>query len=161
MKFDDVECELLELLLGQVVNLIAVPEVPENSDPLARLVGLEGPTEIPKDPALARLFPDGYTDDEEAASDFRRFTEPDLRTKKLMCARIAQATLEDWTGRRDLSDEQARHWLLALNDLRLTLGTRIGIGDDEAPDNKEDNPTFHLYDWLTYLQGTLVEAIAP
>ncbi|MEI6405038.1 MAG: DUF2017 domain-containing protein [Actinomycetes bacterium] len=161
LKLDDVECGLLEQLLGQIIELIEVPDVPASTDPLARLVGLEGPTDISEDPALARLFPDGYTDDAEAASDFRRFTEPDLRTKKLMCARISQATLDDWTGRRDLSDDQARSWLLALNDLRLTLGARIGLGDDSDDDIDFDDPAYHLYDWLTYQQGTLIEALAP
>ena len=34
-----------------------------------------GPTAAPEDPVLARLFPTAYADDEEAASEFRRFTE--------------------------------------------------------------------------------------
>ena len=41
-----------------------------------------GPTSAPEDPVLARLFPTAYPDDEEAAAEFRRFTEGGLRDGK-------------------------------------------------------------------------------
>lgn len=54
-------------------------------DPLAALFA-EGPSEPPSDPALARLFPEAYGDEDkelrEASAEFRRFTENDLRTRK-------------------------------------------------------------------------------
>lgn len=161
LELEDFEVELLEQLLGQMVDLLDVPDVEKDPDPLAALVGMDGPTEKPADPALARLFPDGYTDDKEAASEFRMFTEPELRNKKTMCARIAQATLEHWHEKSELTDDQAQSWLLALNDMRLTLGTRLGIGEVMDDNFDPDEPGFHLYDWLTYLQGTLVEALMP
>src|ERR1700735_2145399 len=37
------------------------------------------PVEIPEDPVLRRLLPDAYRDDSEAAKEFRRLTEADLR----------------------------------------------------------------------------------
>lgn len=52
----------------------------EPADPLAELFA-EGPTRPPQDPALARLFPDAY-EEEADSSDFRRYTENDLRTRK-------------------------------------------------------------------------------
>jgi hypothetical protein len=161
LELEDFEVELLEQLLGQMVDLLGVPDVEKDPDPLAALVGMDGPTEKPADPALARLFPDGYVDDDEAAAEFRMFTEPELRIKKTMSARIAQATLEHWKESCDLTDEQAQSWLLALNDMRLTLGTRLGIGNVMPEDFDPDEPGYHLYDWLTYIQGTLVEALAP
>ena len=161
LVLEDFEAELLEQLLGQMVDLLGVPDVEKDPDPLAALVGMDGPTERPTDPALARLFPDGYIDDREAASEFRMFTEPELRNKKTMAARIAQATLEHWKEKCDLTDEQAQSWLLALNDMRLTLGTRLGVGEVMDDDFDPDEPGFHLYDWLTYIQGTLVEALMP
>ncbi len=43
---------------------------------------LHGPVAdtIPEDPVLARLLPDAYRDDPEAAGEFRRYTEPALRS---------------------------------------------------------------------------------
>lgn len=161
LVLESFEAELLEQLLGQMVDLLDVPDVEKDPDPLAALVGMDGPTEKPTDPALARLFPDGYIDDSEASSEFRMFTEPELRNKKTMAARIAQATLEHWKEKYDLTDEQAQSWLLALNDMRLTLGTRLGVGEVMDDEFDPDEPGFHLYDWLTYIQGTLVEALMP
>jgi hypothetical protein len=65
-----------------------------------------------------------------------------------------------------------QYWLLSLNDLRLVLGTRIGVGehddDDDVEVDQDDNesateldrdPGFFLYDYLTYLQGTLIDVL--
>ena len=64
-----------------------------------------------------------------------------------------------------LSDGQVPAWLGSLNDLRLVLGTRLEITDDghEIPEDLDpEDPTFglhHIYDWLTYLQESLVQAM--
>lgn len=169
LTLDDPEATLLRQLFGQMVDLLAIPDVPPDPDPLARLVGLDGPTEAPRDPALARLLPTGYLDDDEAAAEFRRFTEPALRSAKSMNARIALAVLDDWSGQADLTSDQVNALLLGLNDMRLALGTRIGVGDMHADDGEgdddegfddSDDPAFYLYDWLTYLQGTLVDSVS-
>ena len=50
---------------------------------------LHGPrrhTMAPEDPVLARLLPDGYRDDPEAAGEFRKYTEPSLRSAKHQAA---------------------------------------------------------------------------
>ena len=41
-----------------------------------------GPVETPRDPALLRLLPDGYRNDDDAAGEFRRLTESGLRATK-------------------------------------------------------------------------------
>ena len=69
---------------------------PDPLDDLARLlgqVGETGPATRPDDPVLARLLPDAYADDAEAAGDFRRFTEQELRNGKAAAARTVLATL--------------------------------------------------------------------
>ena len=168
VELDQVESALLSQLLGQMVSLLETPDVPEDPDPLARLVGLDGPTEAPRDPALARLFPSAYVDDEEASSEFRRFTEPDLRSRKMADARTVLDVVADLDGKVTLGTAQARAFLGALNDMRLTLGTRLGITDEQRDRSRAlesheadegENAGLHVYDWLTYLQGTLIEAI--
>lgn len=156
------ERDLLAQLVTQVIGLVAPPDVAPPADPLELLVAMDGPTQPPTDPALARLFPDAYRDDEQAAGDFRRFTEPDLRNRKVAAARIMLEVLSQPADVTELDDAQAKGSLAALNDVRLILGTRLGL--DEPPDRgvemrDADDPMMHLYDYLTYLQGTLIDAI--
>jgi len=157
------EIELLTQLYGQLHDLLAEGEMEVDSDPFIQLMSMDGPTSISSDPALARLFPDAYLSDDEAASDFRRFTEPDLRRKKLVCVREVLAQLRGYEELALLHPDQVQNWLLSLNDLRLVLGTRIGVGeeDEDLPEHAdaEQDPGYFLYDYLTYLQGSLVDVL--
>ena len=79
---------------------------------------------------LARLFPDAYPDDQEAAAEFRRYTESGLRESKQSNARTALATLDAPGTEHRLTDVEVQAWLGALNDLRLALGTRLDVTED-------------------------------
>ena len=64
-----------------------------------------------------------------------------------------------------LSEAECLAWLGALNDLRLTLGTRLEISED-GPEEflalADDDPRramYLVYDWLTYHQDRLVQAL--
>ena len=74
LKLDDAELGVLSQLFEQMAELLEVPDSEVSKDPLAELLSMGGSTQISEDPALARLFPDGYSDDEHASADFRRFT---------------------------------------------------------------------------------------
>src|SRR5260370_28925826 len=100
------------------------------ADELARMVGLSDAAEPPADPILARLLPDAYRNDPDAAADFRRFTESGLSSAKVAAAPTVLATMPPGGGRVRLSVEQAEIWLRALNDVRLALGVRLGVTDD-------------------------------
>ncbi len=138
---------------------------PDPLDDLARLLGQTGPATPPDDPVLARLLPDAYTGDSEAAGDFRRFTEQELRNGKVAAARTVLATLPADGGRVRLSEEEGQVWLRALNDVRLALGVRLSITEDfeaHAADLDPADPRsayMWVYDWLTFLQETLVHAL--
>ncbi len=163
VTLDDAECEVLQNLCGQLIELLEHDQVADSQDPLEQLFNLEGPTDIPEDQALARLFPDAFIGDSEAASDFRRFTEPELRRAKIGNARSVRSQIETLSGKQAISPEDVQAWLLVLNDLRLVLGTRLGVDDDGDYRTNDDDPTtkyqIHVYDYLTYLQGTLVECL--
>ena len=139
--------------------LLEMPDDPEDSDPLEQLVNMSGSTEISNDPALARLFPDGYLDDEHASADFRRFTEQDLRAQKISSLATVSQTLNNWNGKANVNHLQAQDWLKALNDLRLVLGTRLEISNESETDFDSDDPGIHLYNYLTFLQGTLIQVL--
>ncbi len=137
----------------------------DSPEEFAAMLGLSTLTNAPEDPVLARLLPDGYRDDAEAAGDFRRYTEQDLRSGKVAAARTVLATLPEDGGHVLLSADDAQAWLRAINDVRLALGVRLSITEDfqERMDQLEpDDPRsayFWVYDWLTYLQETLVRAL--
>jgi len=159
LELDAAELEVISQLFSQMSELLDDPDSETGSDPLAKLLNMSGSTQISDDPALARLFPDGYSEDEHASADFRRFTEQDLRAQKVAALVSAQQTLIQWQGKANITPEQAQDWLKALNDLRLALGTRLEITEVAQRDLDED-PAMHLYNYLTYLQGTLIDAIS-
>ncbi|MFL6136612.1 MAG: DUF2017 domain-containing protein [Frankiaceae bacterium] len=139
---------------------------PGSADALEAQLGV--PTDVPPrsgDPVLDRLFPDAYADAADAA-DFRRYTLADLSAGKRAGLALLRSTVDERGGDVILDEEGAQVWLAALNDLRLALGTRIGVTEDnvdELAGLDPDDPRallFDAYDLLTYLQGTLVEAVA-
>jgi hypothetical protein len=112
------------------------------------------------DPAVARLLPSAYPDDEEAAAEFRRFTADDLTARKLTNARrVLDDLAAPLAERLDVPAQQA--WLRTLTDLRLVLGSRLGV-TDEGPAPSDDphvRVMQDVFDWLGYLQESLVQTL--
>ncbi|MDQ1628539.1 MAG: hypothetical protein QOI54_2283 [Actinomycetota bacterium] len=164
MSLSPQEARVIRHVLGEMLELLGPSESPDQ-DPLAAAVDIGTTTVVPDDSALARLFPDGYTDDPDASADFRRYTEPGLREAKRSAARTALATLGEPGGKRVLTTEESEAWLRALNDTRLVLGERLGITEDwdelvaGLSDGDPRLALFWVYDRLTYLQETLVRAL--
>jgi hypothetical protein len=170
-RFARPEAAIIRDLVEQVVELVQAPEQ-EGSDPdeLEAMVGMsDGALESadpPDDPVLARLLPDAYRDDPDAAGEFRRFTESGLRSGKVESALTLLDTLPPGGGRVKLTSKQAEAWLRSLNDVRLALGVRLGVTDDyDALDEdvEPDDPRFayvQVYQWLAYIQGSLVAALS-
>ncbi|WP_406286310.1 DUF2017 domain-containing protein [Embleya sp. NBC_00896] len=182
---EDMHVRVLADLCGQLMEMVSPDD--DEADPLAAELGLTGlgSTEVPStpdDPALARLLPDAYPEDAEAAAEFRRYTETDLRLRKRDNARIVLADLAeliDLTEPADAAElrEQAgehrvvldpqgvQAWLGALNDLRLVIGTRLEVTEDmEEFEAKlaEDDPRrwlFAVFHWLGGLQDSLLGSL--
>ncbi|AVZ73278.1 DUF2017 domain-containing protein [Streptomyces lunaelactis] len=181
VPLDEVEIAILRSLAAQLLELIGPGDEPvEGEDPLAALFA-EGPSEPPADPALARLFPEAYAgpdadeQDEELralSAEFRRFTETDLRSRKRADAIAVVRSLDSLTATGEggavlkLTADESLHWLGALNDLRLTIGTRLEVGDEDEnaelyrlPDSDPRKPMVMAYLWLGALQETLVDTL--
>ncbi len=169
------EASLLRSLVGQIMALVEPEGHDEPADPgrdqddLAALEAMlhePGADIIPEDPVLARLLPDGYRDDPEAAGEFRKYTEPALRSAKHAAAQEMLDTLPDEGGRIQLTQDQALSWLKALNDVRLALGVRLGVTEEFEEQwgrLKPDDPqwtAFEVYAWLGAVQESLVQALA-
>ncbi|HWJ52559.1 MAG TPA: DUF2017 domain-containing protein [Propionibacteriaceae bacterium] len=173
------EVELLTSLIKQLVELVSdgepagFPTGPEPQDSFEALVAdLEvdpDEPEVMEDPVLKRLFPDPYPHDSTASSEFRRFTERDLKAKKVA---DAQAVLDRLAatelGAHDLRipRDEVEAWLRTLTSVRLAVATRLGISDAAAADElsalpEEDPRSFlvSVYDWLGFAQETLINAL--
>ena len=181
------EASLLRSLVGQIMALVepeesaviidpdpmgpAGPGRPRDAAADAEVAALEamvqgpGADTPPDDPVLARLLPDGYRDDPESAGEFRKYTEPALRSAKYEAAQEMLDTLPDDGGRIQLTADQALSWLKALNDVRLALGVRLGVTEEfeeQWSRLKPDDPqwtAFEVYAWLGAVQESLVQAL--
>ena len=161
---DEVEVQILRQLANEILGLIDAPEV--SDDPLAALVGMPpGEVHPPEDPVLSRLLPDAYREDPAAAGEFRRFTDADLRAGKRANAEGVLRALPEGGGKMDLDRDQVDQWLGCLNDMRLALGTSLGVTEQTDPDDyDQDDPAFsalHVYGWLGYLQESLLSCVDP
>ncbi|GEB15604.1 DUF2017 domain-containing protein [Pimelobacter simplex] len=177
--FSAFEADLLRSLAAQLVELlhdesaVAATEV----DPLEKLLDFSGPTTEPEDPVLRRLFPNAYRCDDDAAAEFRRFTEGDLRNGKARAAGTIidvldeaglppEPTDEDLTIDVELEQETALVWMRSFADLRLALGTRLEVEDGDEdywyslPDDDPRAQAHHIYEWLGFLQETLVGSLS-
>jgi len=176
-KLDAHERGLLAHLFVEVHEMLDDGSDAE-TDPLAVLVGIGTAVDPPSDPALARLLPDAHRDDPEAAAEFRRYTETGLRQRKRAGLEVARRSLGRDGETLLLDDPEAQAWVVALTDVRLVLASRMGLETDDDHDrlvalaepSAEDaaatggaagGPEVMLavYDFLTWLQETLVEAL--
>ncbi len=117
-------------------------------------------TMAPGDESTQRLFPSAHRDDAEAAGQFRELTEAGLRELRKVRYGVLRAALPIGGGTIEIDDDDQTAWLTAINDIRLALGTRIGVTEDE-PDIDRSDPraaAWELYHWLTALQDSLVRA---
>jgi hypothetical protein len=159
------EASLLRSLVGQIMDLIE-PEAARATDldELEALLQAEA-AQTPTDPVLARLLPDGYRDDPDSAGEFRKYTELSLRDGKYQSAQMMLDSLPEAGGKLQLTPDQAQAWLKSLNDVRLALGTKLGVTEDfEDQWDKlaRDDPrrtAFEVYAWLGAVQESLVRAL--
>lgn len=164
-QFEKSEQDVLVNLCEQLIELLAERVDHGHEDPLAAMVGITSHDSPPEDDVLHRLLPNAYADDVDAA-EFRRYTESTLRGKKEAHAMsIRMAIKSSPEGDIELDHEGANAWLGGLNDMRLALGVRLKIenNDDQhlellAPDDPMRG-VYAVYRWLGWLQESLLEAL--
>lgn len=165
-RFTPEEVQVLTRLFEDVA-LALEPEEDPNADPLAALVGISEKADVPADPAVARMLPVA-SDDPEVADEYRRFTDLSLRQAKISHLKLAAMDIQ--AGTVHLDTEHANAWAAALNDVRLTLGSRLGItsaadaervGEHTDWDRVETTEDYMalLYNFATWLQDSLMQAL--
>jgi len=127
---------------------------------LANLVGqlrelLELTTD---DPSVRRLFPTAYHDDAERDREYQQLVRDELLERRLATLATVEATAEA----DELDEAQLTGWLTALNDLRLVLGTRLDVSEDQdaIDEDDPDAPAMAVYGYLSVLLTDVVDALA-
>ena len=174
-SFTAVEAELISSLATQVAGLLGSVAA-RSDDPELAGTGIGGSTERDDDPAIARLLPNAYNDDDDASREFRQLTERGLASRKIdnavallhSLAPIAAATAglasdsDDDEQRIELDDPAALAWMRSLTDIRLTIAARLGLVDDDDVIDEDDEQAVVLldvYSWLGAVAESLVQAV--
>jgi hypothetical protein len=105
-----------------------------------------------------RLFPPAYPTDASAEDTYVSGVRDDLiahhRESLDILVRTAHA--------KRLSDVELQGWLNALNDLRLVLGSSLGVSE-ETTEFDEQDPLYGdwvCYLYLSFLEGEVVDALS-
>ena len=174
-NFEHDEIDLLSSLIQQLIELLASNSRSakcQSSDPLDllewELNSCYEVKHLQDDPIMQRLFPVAYPNDAHAAYDFHRFTQPSLCDDKIV---KGMTVLEDLghaskDGRCCFQSDNVDAWLTTLTNLRLSLAVRLEINDaDDAeklanlPQNNPRAVVFSVYEWIGWVQESLIAAI--
>lgn len=138
LSFDDDERTLLATLPGQLRELLAAPD----------------------DPILRRLNPPAYVGDPDREREYRDLMGDDLLQSRLEALEVLEST----ATADEVDEEQLVGWLRAVNDLRLVLGTRLDVSEDDdpmlLPPDDPSLPLWALYQYLGLLQEQVIEALS-
>jgi len=112
------------------------------------------------DPVVQRLFPAAYRDDARAEEEYRDLTEATLRSDRQERIAVCRA---DLAGGPEVTidPDTGRRWIQLLNDLRLAVGTRLGITEDDDHLVTDDDDPRIIYYWLTAMQDDIVALLLP
>jgi len=107
---------------------------------------------------VERLFPPGYSNDEERQTEYQLITHDELLEKRLASVDV----LEQTVTQTSLTEEQLTAWMGAINDLRLVLGTRLDVTEEMERVALDDPraPALAVYQYLTYLLSEIVTALS-
>ncbi|MGD9751941.1 MAG: DUF2017 family protein [Acidimicrobiia bacterium] len=107
---------------------------------------------------LRRLFPTAYHDDPQRDAEYQILARSELTDRRLGAIETMLGTV----GARLLSHDEAQCWLTTVNQLRLVLGTRLDISEDDDEERLDPaDPEAQerlIYHWLTGVLALLVDA---
>ena len=164
-EFDEIVAGLGGLGMG-----VSVAAEDQDEWPDASAVPTDARSFGDRDPALQRLLPAANREDDQASAEFRRLTEAGLRSRKTANLVKSIAVLRRDGRSVEVDADTAHAMVVALTDVRLVLGERLGLRDDADVEalhlslarRPDDDPVVHahaVYDFLTWLQETLAEAL--
>ena len=106
---------------------------------------------------MRRLFPTTHPDDDEAEAEYRKVAQNSLLGSRLEALDL----LEERSEATVLNEDELNGWMQALNSIRLVLGTRLDVSDDDDWEVSPDDPEAAAratYAYLSYLLEEIVQA---
>ncbi|MDW3176674.1 MAG: DUF2017 family protein [Acidimicrobiia bacterium] len=110
-----------------------------------------------EDPELTRrLYPTAYPDDDEAEDDYQEVVHDQLLMQRLDGIDQLQATIDD----EEISVDTADAWMNTINQIRLVLGTKLDVGEEQVEIDQDDpEATSHvIYQVLSHILEELTSA---
>jgi hypothetical protein len=167
------EAALVRSLVSSLLAMLDDRESSAPSDELSDITGIKtGNPQRPEDATMGRLLPDFYRTERNhpagsAAAEslngaLRSLHEPEIIDAKREAGQRLLDTLPSGGGRFELTEDDANAWISSVNDVRLALGTMLGVGPDGPERLPGDHPMaghLDVYQWLTVLQEYLVLAL--
>lgn len=147
VALEDNEREVLRNLLAQLRMLVRA-EAGDTEEP-GHVVDEASP--------VRRLFPTAYPGNANREGEYQAMVRGPLVEQRLASIDTVDQTLDSDT----LDDETAGAWMRTLNDLRLVVGTRLDVSEDQTEVDPDD-PDAHLhavYDYLGFLVDRIVVAL--
>ena len=93
-------------------------------------------TPAPTDPLARRLFPPAYPDDPEREAAYELLAGEELRSSRRAALEVMRTTATSEV----LTESEVTAWLQSVNALRLVLGTRLDVSEDEHGRRRPDRP---------------------
>ena len=140
VRISDEERDLLEHLIPQLRDLLMATSPTGEVDPAAR-----------------RLFPTAYNEDEDDESTYQ-----ELMRDQLLAARLDSLDRFEATVRaEELSEDEIEAWMNCINQVRLVLGTRLDVSEDDDPSDMDpddpDTVPLATYHYLGHLLGEILD----
>ena len=110
--------------------------------------------EVAADPAADRLALHAYEDDEDADAEFSRLLTSEVQHGRAADRSAFALTVEAGLDGVVLSTAEAEAWLRVLAEARLVQAARA-----ELPGGTSSESDQALFDYLSWLQGSLVEIL--
>ena len=109
-------------------------------------------------PMLQRLFPPPYGENEERNQGYSALAGSELVERKFAALDVVTGTI----SAEDLSEEEVEAWMRSINDIRLVLGTVLGISEDQGfePSDEATQALHGNYEYLGKLLERIIRALS-
>jgi Domain of unknown function (DUF2017) len=137
-------------------------DLPEQSREVVLSLGAQVDELLDTDsPLVRRLFPPPYEDDQERNEGFAALAVPELIEKRRESLMVIRSTI----NATQLTEDELMAWMRSINDIRLVLGTLLGIEDDREDiyeaiaADPEHRSTWAAYEYLGGILEQIVQAL--
>ncbi len=110
-----------------------------------------------EDPELTRrLYPTAYPDDDALEDGYQEVVHDQLLMQRLDGIDQLQASIDD----EEISLDTADAWMNTINQIRLVLGTKLDVGEEQVDIDQDDpeSTSYVIYQVLSHILEELTSA---